>query len=74
LSEIAKRAWREPAVFLGFVTSAALAIITVATGDPWDTAAIVAVIAPLASALGIRQLVTPTPPAEHAAQEPPATK
>jgi hypothetical protein len=60
MSEIAKRVWREPAVFLGFVTSAALAIITIATGDKWDTAAIVAVIAPLASALGIRQLVTPT--------------
>lgn len=59
MSEIAKRAWREPAVFLGLVTSIILAVITVATGDKWDTAAIVAVIAPLASALGIRQLVTP---------------
>ena len=60
MSEIAKRVWREPAVFLGLLTSVALAVITIATGDPWDTAAIVAVIAPLASALGIRQLVTPT--------------
>jgi hypothetical protein len=60
MSEIVKRAWREPAVFLGLLTSAALVVITLATGDPWDTAAIAAVIAPLASALGIRQLVTPT--------------
>lgn len=59
MGEIAKRAWREPAVFLGLLTSAALAVITIATGDPWDTAAIAAVVAPLASALGIRQLVTP---------------
>lgn len=59
MREILARVWREPAVFLGLVTSAALAIVTVLTGDPWDTAAIVAVIAPLASALGIRQLVTP---------------
>lgn len=59
MGEILKRVWREPAVFLGLLTSAALAVITIATGDPWDTAAIVAVIAPLASALGIRQLVTP---------------
>jgi hypothetical protein len=67
MSEILKRVWREPAVFLGLVTSAALAAITIATGDPWDTAAIAAVIAPLASALGIRQLVTPdmgNPPEE----------
>jgi uncharacterized membrane protein YdbT with pleckstrin-like domain len=60
LSEIARRVWHEPAVFIGLVTSAALAIITIATGDPWDTAAIIAIIAPLASALGIRQYVTPT--------------
>lgn len=59
MGEILKRVWREPAVFLGLLTSAALAVITIATGDPWDTAAIAAVVAPLASALGIRQLVTP---------------
>lgn len=67
MSEILKRVWREPAVFLGLLTSVALAVITIATGDPWDTAAIAAVVAPLASALGIRQLVTPdtgTPPEE----------
>jgi hypothetical protein len=60
---IAVRVWREPAVFLGLLTSIALVVITLATGDPWDTATIAAVIAPIASALGIRQLVTPSPPA-----------
>ena len=59
MSEIAKRAWREPAVFIGLLTSVALVVITLATGDPWDTDAIAAVVAPLAAALGIRQLVTP---------------
>lgn len=59
MSEIAKRIWREPAVFIGFITSAAMALVIVLSGDPWDVAAIVGVIAPLASALGIRELVTP---------------
>ena len=55
------RVWHEPAVFLGFATSVALIIITLATGDHWDTATVAGVIAPLASALGIRELVTPVP-------------
>ena len=66
MSEIAKRAWREPAVFIGLLTSIVLAVITLATGDKWDTAAITAVIAPLAAALGTRQLVTPTADAVEA--------
>jgi hypothetical protein len=60
MREIAARAWREPAVFIGLLTSVALVVITLATGDPWDTDAIAAVVAPLAAALGTRQLVTPT--------------
>lgn len=59
MGEIAKRAWREPAVFLGLATSIALAVITLATGDPWDAATIAGVVAPLVSALGIRELVSP---------------
>lgn len=59
MSEILRRVWHEPAVAIGLITSVALAVITIATGDPWDAAAIVGVIAPIASALGIRQLVTP---------------
>jgi len=59
MHEIALRAWREPAVAIGLLTTVLLAIVVLATGDPWDTAAIVGVLAPLASALGIRELVVP---------------
>ena len=65
MSELVKRAWREPCVFLGLMTSAVLLVITVATGDPWDTAAIAGIAAPLLSALGIRELVTPAYDAPH---------
>jgi hypothetical protein len=60
VSEIARRVWHEPAVFLGLIASIALVVITLATGDKWDTATIAGVAAPLVSALGIRELVTPT--------------
>lgn len=60
MNEIARRVWHEPAVFLGLLTAIALAAIKFATHDPWDTVAVAAVIGPLAAALGIRQLVTPT--------------
>lgn len=59
MSEIARRVWHEPAVAIGLLASIALAVITVATGDPWDAATIAGVAGPLVSALGIRQLVTP---------------
>lgn len=59
MSEIIQRAWHEPAVLIGLLTSIALTAITITTGDPWDAAAIAAVIAPLAAALGTRPLVTP---------------
>ena len=71
MSVIATRAWREPAVFIGLLSSIALVIITLATGDPWDAATIAGVVAPLVSALGIRQVVTPAPPAPPAATPPP---
>jgi hypothetical protein len=66
MSEIAVRVWREPAVFIGLLTSVALLVIKLATGDPWDTATIAGVAAPLVSALGIRELVSPV------AKEPPS--
>ena len=56
---IAQRVYREPAVFIGLLTSIALAVITLLTGDPWDAATIAAIAAPIVSALGIRTLVTP---------------
>lgn len=72
MKQIAARVWHEPAVCIGLLTSVALAVITIATGDPWDTVAIAAVIAPLASALGIRELVTPVHDERDATAPPPA--
>jgi hypothetical protein len=59
VSEIAQRVWREPAAALGLITSIVLAIIVIVSGNDWDVAAFAGVIAPLASSLGIRELVTP---------------
>lgn len=56
---IAERVYREPAVFIGLLTSIALLVITLLTGDPWDAATIAGIAAPLISALGIRATVTP---------------
>jgi hypothetical protein len=72
VKEIASRFWREPAVVLGLVASIALAVTTIATGDPWDAAAITAVIVPLAEALGVRRLVTPVAHKGEAAPPPQA--
>jgi len=69
MREIITRAYREPAVAIGLLTSIALAVITVATGDPFDTAAIAGIAAPLLASLGIRELVTPATPPPHS--EPP---
>lgn len=59
MKEIAGRVWREPAVFIGLVTSIALLIIKLATGDPWDAVTIAGIAGPFVSALGIRELVSP---------------
>ena len=53
--------WTEPAVFIGALVSIALLILAIITGDTWDAATIAGIVAPIASALGIRQLVTPVP-------------
>jgi hypothetical protein len=59
MSEVLKRIWKEPAVFIGLLASVVLAILTVVTGDPWNASTIAGVAAPFLSSLGIRQLVTP---------------
>jgi hypothetical protein len=51
--------WKEPAVFIGALVSIALLILAIITGDTWDVATIAGIVAPIASALGIRGLVTP---------------
>jgi len=74
MKEIVVRVWREPAVAIGLLVSLVLLVITLATGDKWDTSTILAVIAPFASSLGIRQLVSPASgsPESQAPAEPSA--
>jgi hypothetical protein len=68
---IMKQIWNEPAAAIGLLTSALLAVLAIADGADWDAQTIIGVIAPLASALGIRQLVSPAAgPRDE--QEPPA--
>jgi len=57
---LGQRVWREPAVAIGLLTSAALVVIALITDAAWDTQTIIGIAAPFASALGIRPLVTPT--------------
>jgi C4-dicarboxylate transporter len=59
VKEIITRAYHEPAIFLGLLASVVMALITIISGDGWDITAIASVIAPLAAALGIREVVTP---------------
>lgn len=60
MKEIAKRIWNEPAVFIGFMTALALVVINLIGNNEWGFEQIIAVLAPLLSALGIRQAVIPT--------------
>jgi hypothetical protein len=60
MKEIARRVWLEPAVMIGLAVSVALALLAVLGDAEWDAQTIVGIIAPLAGALGIRPLVTPT--------------
>jgi hypothetical protein len=59
MKTILQRFWREPAVCIGLVWSLALLILTIITSS-FDASSIAGIVSPLASALGIRQLVTPT--------------
>lgn len=72
---IAQRVYREPAVFIGLLTSIALLVIKLLTGDSWDAATIAGIAAPLVSALGIRAVVTPSisPGDQPATDAPPPT-
>jgi hypothetical protein len=71
MKAIAQRAWREPAVAIGLLATVILLVLKFASGDPWDLATIAGIAAPLVSALGIRQVVSPafgTPPGAGEAQ------
>lgn len=67
---IARKFWEEPAVCIGLLASVALVFINVIGQDDWGIENIIAVLAPLLSALGIRPLVTPHVPGEGAPTEP----
>jgi hypothetical protein len=59
MKAVAQQVWREPAVFIGLLTSILLALIAILDGADWDTQTIIGVVAPFAASLGIRQAVTP---------------
>jgi hypothetical protein len=60
MKELAARVWAEPAVFIGLLVSLGLLTLALLTDPDWDASTILGIIAPVASALGIRPLVTPT--------------
>ena len=59
MKSVAQQLWNEPAAFIGLMTSILLAVIAVVTGTDWNAQTILGIVAPVASGLGIRQLVTP---------------
>jgi len=59
MKTIAKRFWNEPSVAIGALVSLGVLILTIVTNE-FNASSIVGIIAPFASSLGIRQLVTPT--------------
>jgi hypothetical protein len=59
MKEIGERVWAEPAVFIGLLVTFALLALALLTGADWDASTIAGILAPFASALGIRPLVTP---------------
>lgn len=63
---IVQRIWREPAVCIGLAASLILLLLEFLGDDKFTADSIIAICAPLVSALGIRQTVSP-------ALEPPTT-
>jgi hypothetical protein len=59
MQAIARRVWREPAVFIGLIVTIVLLVLAIVSGARWDYDTIIAIAAPLASSLGIRQVVSP---------------
>lgn len=56
---LAQQLWREPAAAIGLLTSVLLLVLAVVSDTAFTADTIIAIVAPLASALGIRQVVTP---------------
>jgi hypothetical protein len=66
---IARRLWQEPAAAIGLLTSLALVALALASSASWSASTIAGILAPLLSGLGIRQLVSPAPPAQEPADD-----
>lgn len=56
---IALKVWTEPAVAIGLLVSIGLLIANLIGTPDWSAQGIIAIVAPLASALGIRKVVSP---------------
>ena len=59
MGAIARRVWSEPAVFIGLCVTLGLLAAALIAHQHIDAGVIVGILAPLGSALGIRQVVTP---------------
>lgn len=74
MKTIADQLWREPAAFIGLLTTVALLVLALVDGADLDATQLIAIFAPLVSALGIRQAVTPAagprPPANSSPPDP----
>lgn len=56
---IAQKVWNEPAVAIGLLVSLVLLVLNLLDDQDWGVQNIIAILAPLASSLGIRNLVMP---------------
>lgn len=65
---IAEQVWREPAAAIGLLTSVLLALIALISDAELDAQTLIGIVAPFASAIGIRGLVSPA----AGPREPPA--
>jgi hypothetical protein len=63
MKTVLTKLWLEPAAFIGLLVTVLLTAGAFATDTDWDWEAVVAVLAPLLTGLGIRQTVVPTPKA-----------
>ena len=68
MKTIAEQVWREPAAAIGLLTSVLLAAIALVSGAELDAQTLIGIVAPFASAIGIRGLVSPA----AGPREPPA--
>jgi hypothetical protein len=60
MKEIGRKIWEEPAVAIGLLVTIVLLVGAILTDSDFDWEAIVAILAPFLSGLGIRPLVKPT--------------